>query len=132
MGGCIAAVSLLLIPLLFRPFLFPLFQLYGESAAIATAIATVNFGTIPIQAGAISSVTGVLRAGGDTAVSTILDLSPQWLVGLPLTALFALVLDTGCWPIALAMQTENLLKVPLCLWRLRSGRWIHDVTRRDF
>lgn len=131
-GGCIAAVSLLLIPLLFRPFLFPLFQLYGESAAIATAIATVNFGTIPIQAVAISSVTGVLRAGGDTAVSTILDLSPQWLVGLPLTALFALVLDTGCWPIALAMQTENLLKVPLCLWRLRSGRWIHDVTRRDF
>ena len=130
-GAAIAAVSLLLVPTLFRPFLFPLFKLYGESAAIVTAMATVNFGTIPIQAVAISAVIGVLRSGGDTATSTILDLGPQWLVGIPLTALFALVLQTGCWPIALAMQAENMLKVPLCLWRLKSGRWIHDVTRTD-
>ena len=131
-GGIIAVVSVALIPLLFRPFLFPLFKLYGESAAIATAMAAVNFGTIPIQAYAISSVTGVLRAGGDTAVSTILDLAPQWLLGVPLTALFALVLQTGPWPIALAMQAENMLKTPLCMWRMRTGRWIHDVTRPDF
>ena len=95
-------------------------------------MATVNFATIPIQAVAISAVTGVLRSGGDTAVSTILDLGPQWLVGIPLTALFALVLQTGCWPIALAMQAENMLKAPLCMWRMRTDRWIHDVTRPDF
>ena len=23
---------------------------------------------------------------------------------------------------------ENLVKVPLCMWRIRSRRWIHDVT----
>ncbi len=131
-GCAIAAAALVLVPLLFRPFLFPLFRLYGDSAAIATAMATVNFGTIPIQAMSISAVTGILRAGGDSAVSTILDLTPQWLVGIPLTAFLALALQTGCWPIAIAMQTENLLKVPLCLWRLHGDRWIHDVTRREF
>lgn len=128
-GGGIALVSLALIPLLFIPVVFPLFKLYGESAAIATAIAVVNFGTIPVQAYAIATVTGVLRSGGDTLFSTTLDLGPQWLVGIPLTALCALVWQTGYWPIAIAMQTENLLKVPLCMLRVRSGRWIHDVTR---
>jgi Na+-driven multidrug efflux pump len=131
-GAGIAAVSLLLVPTLFVPVIFPLFKLYGASAAIATSMAAVNFGTIPIQAYAISSVTGVLRSGGDTLVSSIMDLGSQWLLGIPLTALCALVLQTGPWPIALAMQAENMLKAPLCMWRMRTDRWIHDVTRPDF
>ena len=32
----------------------------------------------------------------------------------------------------IAMQVENMVKMPLCLWRIRSGKWIHDVTRPDF
>ena len=128
-GGIIAAVSLSLIPLVFTPIVFPMFKLFGESAAIATAMAVVNFGTIPIQAYAISSITGVLRAGGDVMVSTVLDLVPQWLAGLPMTALCALVLDVGVWPIAIGMQMDNILKTPLCMWRIRGDKWIHDVTR---
>ena len=44
------------------------------------------------------------------------------------TALCALVLKTGIWPIALAMQTESVAKMPLCIYRVRSRKWIHDVT----
>jgi len=128
-GGGIAAVALILVPLLFVPVIFPMFKLYGESVAIATAIAVMGFGTIPLHAYAISAITGVLRSGGDVAWSTALDVSPQWLVCLPLTALCALVLKTGCWPIAIAMQVESIIKVPTCIWRIRSGKWIHDVTR---
>ena len=40
-----------------------------------------------------------------------------------------LVLQWGCWPIAIAMQVEGMVKMPLCQWRYRSGKWIHDVTR---
>ena len=45
-----------------------------------------------------------------------------------LPALCALVLKTGIWPIALAMQTESMAKIPLCIYRVRSRKWIHDVT----
>jgi tight adherence protein B len=31
--------------------------------------------------------------------------------------------------IAIAMQVECLLKVPLCIWRIGGGKWIHDVTK---
>ncbi len=35
-GAGLTALSLLLVPTLFVPVVFPLFKLYGESAAIAT------------------------------------------------------------------------------------------------
>lgn len=127
-GAGLAAVSLALVPLLFRPVVFPLFKLYGESAAIATALAVMSFASTPLHAYAISAVTGVMRSGGDVTVSMLLDVLPQWLFALPLTALTALVFRTDCWWIALAIQGESILKVPLCILRCRTTKWIHDVT----
>ena len=113
-----------------RSKVFPLFKLYGESAAIATALAVTGFLSIPLHAYSISAVTGVLRAGGDVFWSTLLDVGPQWCMALPLTALLALVLKADYWWIAAAIQSESLLKVPLCALRIRTGQWIHDVTVR--
>ena len=127
-GIILTVFALSLVPTLFVPVVFPLFKLYGESAVIATALAVTAFATIPLHAHSISSITGVLRAGGDVFWSAALDLGPQWCIGLPLTALCALVLKTGIWPIAIAMQLEYFVKVPLCEYRVRSRKWIHDVT----
>lgn len=128
-GGGVGLAALLLVPTLFMPTLFPLFKLYGGSAAIATAMAVTAFAAIPFHAYSISAVTGVLRSGGDVAWSTALDLAPQWLVCLPLTAFFALVLKSGCWPIAFAIQLDSIVKAPFCAIRIRGRQWIHDVTR---
>lgn len=128
-GLGLAAVSLILVPTLFVPVIFPLFKLEGASAAIATKMAVAAFAAIPLHAYSISAVTGVLRSGGDVLWATALDLCPQWLVCLPLTALFALVLPMDSyWPVCIALQVEGVFKVPLCIWRVRSGKWIHDVT----
>lgn len=127
-GAVLAVIALALLPSLFTPVVFPLFKLFGESAAIATALAVTGFASIPLHAYSITSITGVLRSGGDVIWSAALDLAPQWIICLPLTALCALVLKTGIWPIALAMQTESMVKIPLCLYRVRSRKWIHDVT----
>ncbi len=127
-GTILAVISVALVPLVFVPAVFPAFKLYGLSAEIATALAVMGFAAIPFHAYAISAVVGVLRAGGDVFWSTVLDLAPQWVICLPVTALAALVFQLGCWPIAFAIQLEHLVKFPLCLWRVRSGKWINDVT----
>ena len=127
-GAGLTALSLLLVPTLFVPVVFPLFKLTGQSAAIAAALAVTSFVMIPLHAYSISAVTGVLRAGGDVAWSAALDIAPQWLLALPLTALLALVFKANYWFIAAAIQAESLLKVPLCALRIRTGKWIHDVT----
>ena len=127
-GTALAVFSMALVPLLFVPVIFPMFKLFGQSAEIATALALMGFASIPLHACAISAVVGVLRAGGDVFWSTALYINPQWLIFLPVTALVALVFKMGCWPIAAAIQLESVVKFPLCLWRVQSGRWINDVT----
>ena len=127
-GAVLAVIALALVPLLFQPVIFPLFKLYNLSAHLATTLAVTGFACIPFHAYSISAVTGILRAGGDVFWSTALDLAPQWLVALPLTALLALVLDADPWFVSLAIQAESFIKCPICLWRIRSRKWIHDVT----
>lgn len=127
-GAVLAVFALALVPLLFQPVIFPLFKLYDETARIATALAVTGFASIPLHAYAITAVTGVLRAGGDVFFSAVLDIAPQWLAALPLTALFALVLGSSYWWVAAAIQAESLIKCPLCFLRIRRGKWIHDVT----
>ena len=127
-GTVLAVIALVLVPLLFQPVIFPLFELYDLSAHLATTLAVTGFACIPLHAYSISAVTGILRAGGDVFWSTALDLAPQWLVALPLTALLALVLDADPWFVSLAIQAESFIKCPICLWRIRSRKWIHDVT----
>ena len=127
-GAVLAVIALVLVPLLFQPVIFPLFELYDLSAHLATTLAVTGFACIPLHAYSISAVTGILRAGGDVLWSTALDLAPQWVLALPLTALLALVLDADPWFVSLAIQAESFLKCPICLWRIRSRKWIHDVT----
>jgi len=127
-GAGLGAVSSLLLPLLFHPVLFPLFKLYGETAQIATALAVGTFVTTPLHAYCICTIIGVLRAGADVNWSTVLDVGPQWLVALPLTAFLALVVRGNFWLVVLAIQSESLVKTPFCIWRVRSGKWIHNVT----
>ena len=127
-GVVLAVFALALVPLLFQPVIFPLFKLYDETARIATALAVTGFASIPLHAYAITAVTGVLRSGGDVFCSAVLDIAPQWLAALPLTALFALVLGSSYWWVAAAIQAESLIKCPLCFLRIRKGKWIHDVT----
>ena len=127
-GVVLAVVALALVPLLFQPVIFPLFKLEGLSAHLATTLAVTGFACIPLHAYSISAVTGILRAGGDVFWSTALDLGPQWLIALPLTALLGLVLNADPWFVSLAIQAESFVKCPICLWRIRSEKWIHDVT----
>ena len=127
-GVVLAVVALALVPLLFQPVIFPLFKLEGLSAHLATTLAVTGFACIPFHAYSISAVTGILRAGGDVFWSTALDLGPQWLIALPLTALLGLVLNADPWFVSLAIQAESFVKCPICLWRIRSEKWIHDVT----
>ena len=42
--------------------------------------------------------------------------------------MLALVLDADPWFVSLAIQAESFIKCPICLWRIRSRKWIHDVT----
>jgi Na+-driven multidrug efflux pump len=72
---------------------------------------------------------GVLRGGGDVRFATLIDLLPLWVIAIPLTALVGLVAKLDILWVYLAIETENITKFFLGVFRFRSGAWIHDVTQ---
>ena len=130
MIGLVVSLSLaVLLPTVFIPWLYPMFHLEGLSLEIAATMCVVFVFMMPTKAFDITNISGVLRAGGDVRVSAVIDVGSVWLVALPITVLSALVFEAPVALVCLGIQAEGLSKVPLGIWRLRSRKWINDVTR---
>ena len=128
-GAFVMAVLLVLLPTFFRPVLFPLFKLAPGAVEAATCLSVVYAVFMPMRAFDITNITGVLRAGGDGKVASIIDICPLWLVAIPLMALSGLVFHAPTWLVCVSMQAENICKCPLGLIRFHSRKWINDITR---
>ncbi|MGN1413980.1 MAG: MATE family efflux transporter [Anaerovoracaceae bacterium] len=70
---------------------------------------------------------GVLRAGGDTRFLMAGDIIFLWTASIPLGALVGLVLQGPPFLIYCSLRIDQLLKCILCIWRLRSGKWMKKI-----
>lgn len=140
LSWCLLAVSVLigagvsvclavLLPTVFIPVLYPLFHLEALAEEIAVTMCVVYILCLPMKAFDISNITGILRAGGDARMASVIDLCPLWFLAVPLTALTGLVLPAPLWLVCACIQAENLIKMPWGIHRLRSRKWINDITR---
>ncbi len=74
-------------------------------------------------------IVGILRAGGDTKVSAVLDVGVSLFWGVPITWALAYVFKVPfLWLVCGTFVAEDLLKLPLCLWRMKSGKWVRSLT----
>ena len=74
---------------------------------------------------------GVLRGGGDTSFLLITDTLTMWLISIPLGALAALVLKLSPFWIFIFLHSDQIVKAILCVFRLRSGKWIKKIRGAD-
>ena len=130
-GLASGAVFLGLLHLFVVPVLYPLFKLTPSAADICTMMLTMMFLVMPLRSMECTNIVGVLRGGGDVRVATLIDLSPMWVVAIPIAALSGLVFKLGIFWVYLGIVSENLVKAVLGLWRFRTGKWIRDVTVPD-
>lgn len=112
----------------FSPVLYPMFNLSPQAAGIATMMNVVTFSFLSVRSFNSTNIVGVLRGGGDVRMAAVLDLSPLWLVAIPCAALAGLVFQWGIFPVYLCISLENVVKFFMGMWRLRSGKWVRDVT----
>jgi len=110
------------------PVLYPLFGLSSAAGDICTMMLTVVFTMMPLRSFECTNIVGVLRGGGDVRMATLIDLTPLWVVALPLAVLSGLVFKAGIFWGYLSMMSENLVKGILGIRRFLSGKWINDVT----
>ncbi len=74
------------------------------------------------------NVVGVLRSGGDTVFSLILDVGALWLVGVPLTGLAALVLGLPLEWVYVCTFSEEFVKMCIGIPYFKTRKWIHVLT----
>ncbi|MFM8319835.1 MAG: MATE family efflux transporter [Chloroflexota bacterium] len=74
-------------------------------------------------------VVGILRAGGDTRFSFVLDGLIIWIVGVPMAFLSAFVFHLPIYWVYFSVMSEEFLKCGFGLGRYFSRKWIHNLAQ---
>lgn len=108
---------------------YPLFKLSPGAASVASMMMTMMALYMPLKDFNTVNIVGVLRGGGDVKAATLIDIGPLWGVAIPYAALCGLALKTTVFWVYLAFPLEQVVKFFVGIRRLRSGRWVRDLTR---
>ena len=76
-------------------------------------------------------IVGILRSGGDTRFSAVLDVAAVWLVALPLAYLGAFVFSLPIAGVVACVLSEGLFKIVLGIKRVASKKWIHNLLQLE-
>jgi putative MATE family efflux protein len=106
-----------------------LYEVSPQTQASAAAVLVVMAFTVVQRTSNLVMLAGIMRGGGDTRFAAVADVGAAWLVGIPLAALFGLVLRLPIQYVMLAVFMEETVKYALSLWRVLSNRWVHNVVQ---
>ena len=70
----------------------------------------------------------ILRAGGDTKATFIMDSCYMWLFNIPFIAVLAYFTDYNIYIVYIAGQATDLLKMVVSSYFVRRGKWIKNLT----
>ena len=77
------------------------------------------------------AIVGVMRGGGDTKYSMYVDVLTLWLLSIPLGLIGGLVLHLPALITYILLRIDVPIKAILCYLRMKSGKWVHNVTREE-
>lgn len=127
---CIIGVFTGLIILLSRG---PVLQIYNtlspEAAELTRQFITVLAITSVGTCYQMAADCGILRAGGDTKFAMWNNIVFVWLICLPCAALSAFVFHFSPVVVFFCLKMEQLGKCPVIFLRVRSKKWIKQITR---
>jgi Na+-driven multidrug efflux pump len=75
-------------------------------------------------------IIGILRSGGDTKFSLVLDGLVIWFIGVPVTAAGAFLLGLPVYYVYALTYTEEAVKFFVGVSRYFSKKWINDLTQK--
>ena len=125
--GALVGVLCGLVILAISPYVIGMYQITSETAAVASELMkAVSIVVIFMMTGSILTK-GVLRSGGDTRFLMVADILFLWLVSVPLGALSGLVWKWPPFWVFFFLRIDNLIKTIICLFRMRSGKWMKKI-----
>jgi putative MATE family efflux protein len=129
LGPCLG----LLISVLVFSGIGPVLGLYHVAPRVADTarlIMIIFALSIPIRVFNLINIIGILRSGGDTKFSLLIDTAGLWLIAVPLSFVAGLIWHFPPYFVYLLATLDEAFKFFLGLWRLLSGKWINNLTHR--
>ncbi len=109
---------------------FPmLYDVSDGASKLATQMIWVMGAVMPIASIDVLNIVGILRGGGDTRTSLIIDCGAVWCISIPLGLLTGFVLGWSPIFVYISMRMDTVVKATLSFIRILSGKWIRNVTR---
>ncbi len=93
-----------------------------------TLIILVFSAFFPFKSFNLHTIVGIFRGGGDTLYAAVIEVSNVWFVGVVIAFITGIWLG---WPIYVVygcISIEEVVKSIICTKRLKSGKWVHDLT----
>lgn len=118
LGGIILAIS---------GFYPELYQVDPQVRTDARAMMIIMGFFFWVRGSNMTLIVGVMRSGGDTRFSALLDIGTVWLVGIPLALLGAYLLQAPIWTVYLLVMGDEVSKYLIGLRRFFSRCWIHNL-----
>lgn len=110
------------------PFILNLFNVSDEVRSSTLIILYIISFIFIIRFMGIVIIVGILRGAGDAKRSLIIEGSTMWLIGVPLTILGAFLFKLPIHLVYALAILEEVTKLILGLFRLKSRRWINNIT----
>lgn len=83
------------------------------------------------QAFNTTMVCGIFRSGGDTKFGLVMDVSTMWGCSILLGAAAAFIFHASIPVVYAILLSDEIIKVPICIWRYRKYKWLNNVTREQ-
>ena len=117
-----------LLVLVIRPLFLLLYNVTPETYEAAYTIIGVLACLQLVLGIDVTCIVGILRGGGDTRTAFVYDCGALWLVSIPMGILAGLVLHLPVPLVYVCLKLDSPIKAFLSLLRIRSGKWIRNVT----
>jgi putative MATE family efflux protein len=129
MVGAVSMAAMGAVLLCIRGPIVSLFRYSDETLALAEQVLVISAFFLAVRSFNGVNVVGVLRSGGDTVFSMVLDICVLWLVGVPLAMLAGLELKWSLPAVYLITQVEECLKLLVAVPRFISKKWIRNLVK---
>ena len=122
--GLISAALLMII----RGPVINFYEVSEQTKALAYDLIVSYAIIIIFQSMSVQYVVGIFRGGGDTKTAMLVDIVFLWIIAIPLGAITGLVLGWAPPLVYIMLRSDEFFKNIMSFLRLRSGKWIMDIT----
>ena len=127
----ITGVLAFFIVLLIKAPVISLYNISDAARAYADQLLTVTAVIEFFIAYTAPCLVGILRGGGDVKFVMVMDIIFLWCFTTPIGFITGLGLKWAPWLVFFLMKSDEIIKSFIAFFRLRSGKWVRNVTRED-